>query len=170
MTGSNGKIHVKTRSMRLCTHDRGDFASIRKENVLIYWPHGFGDLVGLGYVLPLLEPSNRYWITRFGDDYLSVMDGSEYVTPVFVGGPPAVLAGDGDSFATVTWDWFITTSMAANAAYPCPSRFMRPAARTTSQLCYGRVIRKPGATGLTLPFQSAQPGSPHRSTRQRSCD
>jgi hypothetical protein len=97
MTGPNGQIHVKTRSMRLCTHDRGDFASVRKENVLIYWPHGFGDLVGLGYVLPLLEPSNRYWITRFGDDYLSVMDGSEYVTPVFVGGPPAVLAGDGDS-------------------------------------------------------------------------
>jgi len=97
MNSPNGEIQVKTRSMRLCTYDCGDLASIPEENVLIYWPHGFGDLVGLGYVLPLLEPSNRYWITRFGDDYISIMDGSEYVTPIFVGGPPAVHAGDGES-------------------------------------------------------------------------
>jgi hypothetical protein len=83
--------------MRLCTHDRGAFSSIRGENVLIYWPHGFGDLVGLGYVLPLLEPANKYWVTRFGDDYLSLMDGSEYVTPAFGAGPRALYAGDGDS-------------------------------------------------------------------------
>jgi len=25
-------------------------------------------------VLPLLDDSNRYWITRFGDDYVSVFE------------------------------------------------------------------------------------------------
>jgi hypothetical protein len=97
MKSQNVEIHTKPRMMRLCTHERGAFSSIRGENVLIYWPHGFGDLVGLGYVLPLLEPTNKYWITRFGDDYLSLMDGSEYITPIFVGGPRAVHAADGDS-------------------------------------------------------------------------
>jgi hypothetical protein len=94
------EIHARTRSMKLYTHDRGGFASLRHENVLMYWPHGFGDLVGLGYVLPLLEPTNKIWITRFGDDYLSLMDGSEYITPVFVGGPPAIHAGNGDVLNT----------------------------------------------------------------------
>ena len=83
--------------MQLFTHDRGGFASLRNHNVLLYWPHGLGDLVGLGYVLPLLEPSNKLWITRFGDDYTSLMDGSAYITPVFAGGPPAINSSDGDS-------------------------------------------------------------------------
>jgi hypothetical protein len=88
-------IHTKSRSMQLFSHDRGGYSSIRNRNVLVYWPHGFGDLVGLGYVLPLLDPSNKLWITRFGDDYLSLMDGSDYISPVFAGGPPAVHSGDG---------------------------------------------------------------------------
>jgi hypothetical protein len=90
-------FHASTRTMRLFTHDRGDFASIRNERVLIYWPHGFGDLVGLGYILPLLEPTNELWLTRFGDDYVALMEGNEYVFPVFTGSPPAVCAGNGES-------------------------------------------------------------------------
>lgn len=97
MIGVEAAIHTKIRTMRVFTHDRGGFSSLRDENVLMYWPHGFGDLVGLGYVLPLLEPTNKFWITRFGDDYLSLMDGSAYITPAFAGGPPAVHAGDGQS-------------------------------------------------------------------------
>ena len=31
------------------------FARVHGERVLIYWPHGFGDFVHFGYVLPLLE-------------------------------------------------------------------------------------------------------------------
>ncbi len=56
--------------------DRNRFASLRGRRALVYWPHGFGDWVHLGYVLPLLEPSNRYAVTRYGDDYVSLMDGN----------------------------------------------------------------------------------------------
>jgi len=41
-------------------------------NILIYWPHGFGDLVFLGHLLPLLNPANHYFIYRIGDDNSSV--------------------------------------------------------------------------------------------------
>lgn len=56
--------------------DRGRFAALRDRRALVYWPHGFGDWVHLGYVLPLLDPSNRYAVTRYGDDYVSVLDGN----------------------------------------------------------------------------------------------
>lgn len=45
------------------------FAKLRNARVLIYWPHGFGDFVHLGYLLPLLDASNQYWIARYGDDF-----------------------------------------------------------------------------------------------------
>jgi hypothetical protein len=54
--------------------DRDLFAALRDTRVLIYWPHGLGDWVHLGAILPLLEPSNAYAITRFGDDYVSLME------------------------------------------------------------------------------------------------
>lgn len=75
-----------TLPLRAYTHDRGGFEAVRDRNVLIYWPHGFGDWVHLSYILPLLEPSNRYWITRFGSDNVSVFDGARGVTPVYLGG------------------------------------------------------------------------------------
>jgi hypothetical protein len=75
--------------------DRGRFASLRNERALIYWPHGFGDWVTFGGVAPLLEPSNAYAITRFGDDYVSVMEGNEYAEPLFSGVPTP---GDGSEF------------------------------------------------------------------------
>jgi|SRR5580700_805335 hypothetical protein len=65
--------------------DRGRFAALRDTRALIYWPHGFGDWVTFGTIAPLLEPSNTYAITRFGDDFVSVAEGSAGVEPLFSG-------------------------------------------------------------------------------------
>ncbi len=65
--------------------DRGRFAALHDTRVLIYWPHGLGDWVHFGAVAPLLEPSNAYAITRFGDDYVSVMEGARGIEPLFSG-------------------------------------------------------------------------------------
>jgi len=97
MTSFAVELHTRTRSMRLYTHDRGDFASLRNQRILVYWPHGLGDFVAFSYVLPLLEHTNMLWITRFGDDSISVMDNNNYVTPIFVGGLPAAQSRDGES-------------------------------------------------------------------------
>lgn len=77
--------------------DRGRFAAQRDRRVLIYWPHGFGDWVHLGYVLPLLEPSNAYAVTRFGDDYVSLMENDPLVTPLLSG---VRIPGDGAAEGT----------------------------------------------------------------------
>jgi hypothetical protein len=73
---------IRVRAMR---EDRGRFAALRNERVLIYWPHGLGDWVHFGGIAPKLEPSNMYAITRFGDDYVSVMEGNSHVQPLFSG-------------------------------------------------------------------------------------
>jgi hypothetical protein len=65
--------------VRAVREDRGRFAALRDERVLIYWPHGLGDWVHFGAILPLLEPTNAYAITRFGDDYVSAMEGNGQV-------------------------------------------------------------------------------------------
>jgi hypothetical protein len=65
--------------------DRGRFASLRDARVLIYWPHGLGDWVHFGALAPLLEKSNSYAITRFGDDYVSLMEGCTRLEPLFSG-------------------------------------------------------------------------------------
>ena len=65
--------------------DRGRFAALRGERVLIYWPHGLGDWAHAGYIVPMLEQSNAYAITRFGDDYVSMMEGASGVAPIFSG-------------------------------------------------------------------------------------
>ncbi|HVR46852.1 MAG TPA: hypothetical protein VMT95_09515 [Candidatus Binatia bacterium] len=75
-----------TLRVRAVREDRGRFAAIRDARVLIYWPHGLGDWVHFGAVLPLLEPSNAYAITRFGDDYVSVMEGNARVCALLGGG------------------------------------------------------------------------------------
>jgi hypothetical protein len=49
----------------------------------------------LGYVLPLLERTNRYWLTRFGDDMISVMERSELITPIYLG---LIKASDGRNY------------------------------------------------------------------------
>lgn len=65
---------------------------MRDRRALIYWPHGFGDWVHLGHVLPLLEPSNAYAVTRYGDDYVSVMDANSVAAPLYGG---VLTPGDG---------------------------------------------------------------------------
>jgi hypothetical protein len=68
--------------LRAMREDRGRFAALRDGRVLIYWPHGLGDWVTFGGVAPLLEPSNVYAMTRFGDDYVSVIEGNPIVQPL----------------------------------------------------------------------------------------
>lgn len=58
---------------------------MRDARVLVYWPHGLGDWVHFGTIAPLLDPSNVYAITRFGDDYVSLMEGAAGVEPLFSG-------------------------------------------------------------------------------------
>jgi hypothetical protein len=77
--------------------DGGRFAALSGKRVLIYWPHGFGDWVTLGGVLPLLETSNAYAITRFGDDYVSLMEGNATIEPLYSG---ERAPGDGSLRAT----------------------------------------------------------------------
>jgi len=69
----------------VCTHDRGNFETVTNSNVLIYWPHGFGDFVFLSLIAPFLNPTNRYWITRFGDDSTSLFEGNDYIRPMYMG-------------------------------------------------------------------------------------
>jgi ADP-heptose:LPS heptosyltransferase len=65
--------------------DRERFARLRNERVLLYWPHGLGDWVHLGVLAPLLEPSNRYAVTRAGDDYVAMLDGQTLLQPLYGG-------------------------------------------------------------------------------------
>lgn len=71
--------------LRVVDERRGRFAALRDSTVLIYWPHGLGDWVHLSVILPMLEPSNRYFITRFGDDFVSVLDGNSYLRTIHSG-------------------------------------------------------------------------------------
>lgn len=61
------------------------FSVLKDSGILIYFPHGFGDWVHMSHILPLLEPSNRYFISGFGDDFVSVMDGCGAATPLYLG-------------------------------------------------------------------------------------
>ncbi len=73
----------------------GAFAAVRNSRVLIYWPHGFGDFVHLSYVIPLLEPSNEYFITRFGDDFVHLYDEGRRAAPIYSG---EMSVGNGSAF------------------------------------------------------------------------
>lgn len=80
--------------MRLPVFDerKGAFARLHGRRVLIYWPHGLGDFVHLGSVIPLLEPSNDYFVTRYGDDFVHLYDGARGVAPIY---SDSVRVGDG---------------------------------------------------------------------------
>jgi hypothetical protein len=80
--GATVSASLRVRAVR---EDRGRFAALRDARILIYWPHGLGDWVHFGAVLPLLEPSNAYAITRFGDDYVSLMEDNALVRALFSG-------------------------------------------------------------------------------------
>lgn len=81
--------------MRAMREDRNRFARVQGARVLVYWPHGLGDWVHLGAILPLLDAGNAYALVRFGDDYASVMERNEYATLLWSGvrapqtGPPS---------------------------------------------------------------------------------
>ena len=94
---SSDQMFTRPFRARVLAHDRGDFASLENARVLIYWPHGFGDYVFLASILPLLDRTNRYWITRFGDDYTSLFDGSSYIEPLYLG-QNSPLCSDGGLF------------------------------------------------------------------------
>lgn len=72
-------------SVRAMREDRGRFAALRDARVLMYWPHGLGDWATFSTIAPLLEPSNAYAIVRFGDDYVSFMEGHPTVAPLTSG-------------------------------------------------------------------------------------
>jgi hypothetical protein len=74
--------------------DRERFADLRNARVLIYWPHGLGDWVHFSAIAPLLEQSNAYAITRFGDDYVSMMEGNRFFTPLLSGALPPSDGGE----------------------------------------------------------------------------
>ena len=74
--------------------DEDRFGEVRGRRVLIYWPHGFGDFV---FLLPLLEPSNRYYVTRWGDANTALFDGCAGATPMYLG-MNSTHCGDGVDF------------------------------------------------------------------------
>lgn len=84
--------------LRAYSHERMQFCDLRNANVLVYFPHGFGDWVHFSRILPLLEPSNRYWMTRYGDDNVALMDRCAYAQPVYLG-INGTQNGDGAKFA-----------------------------------------------------------------------
>ena len=61
------------------------FSRLRDARVLVYWPHGLGDFVHLGTILPALEPSNTYTITRIGDDFVSIFDDAHGISTIQTG-------------------------------------------------------------------------------------
>jgi len=87
---------VTLERVRLPVYDerKGAFANLRSQRVLIYWPHGFGDFVHFGYVVPFLDASNAYFITRFGDDFVHLYDDACGIAPLYSGVRPI---GDGSA-------------------------------------------------------------------------
>ena len=79
------------------THERGAFNGVRDAKVLIYFPHGLGDRAQFARVLPMLEPSNRYWMTRYGDDCIALVDRCTGAQPVYLG-VNGTQNGDGAAF------------------------------------------------------------------------
>lgn len=90
-------MHTRPYRARVYNHERGQFAGVRNSNVLFYWPHGFGDWVQFSSVIPYLERTNRYWMTRFGDDNTALMLGHRTMQPVFLG-INSSHCGDGQGF------------------------------------------------------------------------
>jgi hypothetical protein len=90
MSGSS----AHTLDLLVCSDDGRGFGSVTDRRVLIYWPHGFGDFVHLSFVVPLLEPSNAYYLTRFGDDFVHLYDEGERIRPLYSG---TRVRGDGSA-------------------------------------------------------------------------
>lgn len=91
------EMYARLYPMRAYSQDGGAFPAVRDANVLLYFPHGFGDWVQVCSILPILEPSNRYWITRFGDDNTALMEGHATVHPLYLGAH-SVHSGNGAAY------------------------------------------------------------------------
>ncbi len=107
--------------VRLPVYDerRHAFARVRGERVLIYWPHGLGDYVHFGYVVPFLDPSNTYAIARFGDDFVHLYDGAEGIEPLLSG---VSVIGDGAAQGArhLGIDWKRIGNRPADVTFPEP--------------------------------------------------
>jgi hypothetical protein len=112
---------VTVATLQLPVYDERDdaFAQLRGERVLIYWPHGFGDFVHLGYVLPLLERSNTYFVTRFGDDFVHLYDEASGVTPL-LSGVRAIGDGAAQGARHLGIDWKRIRNAEASVRIPEP--------------------------------------------------
>jgi hypothetical protein len=78
-------LSSRTLELPVYSDDGREFGSVTHQRVLIYWPHGLGDFVHLSFVVPLLEPTNTYYLTRFGDDFVHLYDEGERVRPLLSG-------------------------------------------------------------------------------------
>jgi hypothetical protein len=88
---------IALRTFALHDERSWSFAALEGRRVLVYWPHGLGDFVHFGYVVPQLEPSNAYFITRFGDDFVHLFDGARGISPIYSG---VSAIGDGSARGT----------------------------------------------------------------------
>jgi hypothetical protein len=109
------------------------FSGVRNERVLIYWPHGFGDFVHFGYVAPLLEPTNEYFITRFGDDFVHLYDGARGIAPV-ESGVRATGDGSAQSARHLGIDWKRIRNRPADVLFPQPLASRIETAKITTLL------------------------------------
>jgi len=91
------KIEIKPFYVETFESSGQRFSEIRGRRVLFYWPHGFGDWVFLSYICRFFDVSNKYYITRFGDDNVALFDGCEYITPLYTG-INSTHCGDGEAF------------------------------------------------------------------------
>ena len=60
-----------------------DVMQLNNENILIYFPHGLGDWVMFNNITPFLN--NNIFMSRYGDNYSSIMEDSEKITPIYCG-------------------------------------------------------------------------------------
>ncbi len=76
-----------TRRIRIPVFDErhSAFSQLHDARILVYWPHGLGDFVHLGTILPALDPSNAYTVTRIGDDFVSMLDDAHGVSALQTG-------------------------------------------------------------------------------------
>lgn len=75
-----------------------DIRELRDANIVIYFPHGLGDWVMFSCVAPFLNcNNNQLYITRFGDDYVSLQNNSNTLRPLY-SGLPNVHCNDGHDY------------------------------------------------------------------------
>lgn len=59
-------------------------ATLNGERILVYFPHGLGDWVMFNSIVQFLSKNNEVFLTCFGDDYVSIQEGS-IIKPAYSG-------------------------------------------------------------------------------------